>query len=209
MRTALGNDIADGGNDKNVIAKVILKDGLYTWEIYREFTNRTNIQMGGEIITAIKDLRLKETDVCAIENVGVGAGAFRVVEDWLDKQSDEKDGYNPEFFGINWAGNPQDEDTYSTQKSEIWGLMGILLQKGIVTIVPHEGLKQDLTSLMWKGRDSQGRRQLESKEVTKKRLGRSPDYGDAIAIALMGILGNSNQPKATVIGGEVLEEDDF
>ena len=51
-----------------------------------------------------------------------------------------------------------------------------------IALPPDDVLLADLTNVRYKF-DSKGRIQLESKEEIKKRLGRSPDRGDAVVLA--------------------------
>ncbi len=56
---------------------------------------------------------------------------------------------------------------------------------GELALPPVDELTQDLTEVHWSTR-SNGDIIIEEKEKIKKRLGRSPDYGDAVANTFSG-----------------------
>jgi hypothetical protein len=56
---------------------------------------------------------------------------------------------------------------------------------GELALPPADELTQDLTEVHWSTR-SNGDIIIEEKEKIKKRLGRSPDYGDAVANTFSG-----------------------
>jgi phage terminase large subunit len=70
------------------------------------------------------------------------------------------------------------------RRAEMWWTLREHLRADELAIDPKDvRLAADLTNVKF-GYDSRGRIKLESKDDIKKRLGRSPDRGDALALAV-------------------------
>jgi hypothetical protein len=76
-----------------------------------------------------------------------------------------------------------DEEMYPNRRSESWFTFSERLSD--LDLDPDSQLAADLTAPRWK-MDSRGRRVVEKKEETKKRIGRSPDRADAALMTLVG-----------------------
>lgn len=72
-------------------------------------------------------------------------------------------------------------DRYANKRAEIWAEMLEWLRQETVQIPDDDRLHADLTSVK-RGYNSSGKLQLESKQQIKKRLLRSPDGADALAV---------------------------
>jgi hypothetical protein len=70
----------------------------------------------------------------------------------------------------------------------------------------YDQLLEDLTSPKYEQR-SDGRIALEPKAHVKSRIGRSPDWGDALALALAPDLGGQARRAPQVMGGSNFEDD--
>lgn len=77
---------------------------------------------------------------------------------------------------FNGAEKPLDEDHYPNARCELWFQAGARLCES--DLDPDDQLAADLAAPRYK-LDSAGRRKVEPKEDTKKRLGRSPDRADS------------------------------
>jgi hypothetical protein len=73
-------------------------------------------------------------------------------------------------------------DKYLNLRAEAYWTLRTLLEQGQIAIPRDEKLWDELTSIQWKP-NSAGRIQLEPKDAFRKRLGRSPDRADAVAMA--------------------------
>ena len=71
---------------------------------------------------------------------------------------------------------------FTNKRSAAWWGMRELLEDGLIALPPDDNLTGDLTAPKWRVM-SGGRIQVESKDDIKKRLGRSPDDGDAVVMA--------------------------
>ena len=118
---------------------------------------------------------------------------------------------NEENFGA--APRTDDGETeYLNRRTELWwALRDWIVSEAALADCPSrtkQELRQDLPALEYTYR-SDGRRALEPKEDLKKRIGRSPNHGDAFALALAwrttrAHLGYGPAPKRTV--AEIHEE---
>jgi hypothetical protein len=85
-----------------------------------------------------------------------------------------------EVMGVHFggkAGRPR----YVNKRTEMWFEMRDWITSG--GVIPNDmGLKQDLATPTYKFTSAQDVYSLESKDEIKKRIGRSPDVGDALAL---------------------------
>ena len=80
--------------------------------------------------------------------------------------------------GFESAGKATDEKRLVNRKTEAWMYVCEQIQSHKIPYIEDEEIRQDLSSVRYKTKDSRGKLALELKEDTKKRLGRSPDKGD-------------------------------
>jgi hypothetical protein len=106
----------------------------------------------------------------AVDGVGVGAGAVNALKEDGDTVYDVQSG----------AGYVKLEgmvEEFQNLRSQMWWQARIDLQKGLLILPRDDELFADLTTPKWTTRG--GKIFVESKEEIKKRLGRSPNKGDA------------------------------
>jgi hypothetical protein len=118
-----------------------------------------------------------------VDVTGLGAG----VVDRLHEL-----GFQSIVEGVNFASSPvgvgpSRAEQYRNRRAEMWdALRDWFSEAGGVQIANDDGLASDLSGPIWganaTGWDSSGRLLLESKDAIVKRLGRSPDLGDAAAL---------------------------
>jgi len=112
----------------------------------------------------------------AVDAIGLGAGVY---DNLVDA------GYNGHEINVSeraWNG-----DSYGNLRSELWFEVHNLFLTGQVSIgsLPQSttmDLKKQLVAPLFTY-DRSGRRQVEPKDETKKRLERSPDLADAVMLA--------------------------
>jgi hypothetical protein len=95
------------------------------------------------------------------------------------------DGYTVVPVGAGTA--PLRPDLYPNKRSELWFHGAEKAKAGLVSLAGLDGptarrLKQQLMAPAWK-LDSAGRRVVEPKDETKKKIGRSPDDADSFNLA--------------------------
>lgn len=111
-----------------------------------------------------------------VDDDGVGGGVV-----------DQADGYR--FVPISAAASSSDPDGYPNRRSELWFALAARARAGKLSLarLPREvqhRLRQQAMAPAWK-LDAAGRRVVEPKDVTKAKLGRSPDDMDAANLAYL------------------------
>jgi hypothetical protein len=171
----MGVDVARYGGDRTAIVVVrggrILhaeaygkRDVVFTAGRVRELSPRFGIGK-------------HQAERIAIDDTGVGGGVVDVLR-----------GNGWSVRGVNFGESPErDEATCVNRRTELWMAVQEWIRKeaGLADLAPgiREELRADLTTVKYSFRPD-GRRILEPKEDIRKRIGRSPDYGDALALAL-------------------------
>ena len=156
----LGVDVARFGSDRSVIQK---RQGLAAFEP-KIFDDIDNMTLAGMVAQTINEWKP--------DAVFIDAGRGEGVIDRLRQL-----GYF--ITEVNFGGKAL-KPMYNNKRSEMWDNIRIWLDDG-GALPPHTDLKTDLCVPTYKF-DSSNRMQLESKDDIKKRGGRSPDLGDALAL---------------------------
>ena len=171
---ALGVDVARGGDDKTVLAP-----------LYGTYFDELDIYPGSETPDgyAVEDYTLKAigdfSPTVGIDVIGIGASAYDLLK-----------------VHRNFATVPinNSHGTSSTDKSRKYGFANVRaeswwkLREALdpvngenIALPPSRTLRNDLRAPQYKIRS--GKYVIESKEDIKKRIGRSPDEGDAVVMA--------------------------
>lgn len=160
----VGIDIARFGRDKSIY---LLRKG-YTVSRIDENSKIDTMSLVGWIRNLLDN---DDPDVIAIDVIGIGAG----VCDRLDEL-----GY--EVSEVNVGSSADDKDKFYNLRTEVFWHLRDLFKKDKIGIPNDAGLIQELTDLRYKY-SSEKKLRLEAKADMKKRIGRSPDKADALALA--------------------------
>lgn len=167
-------DVARFGSDETVIAERV---GDHA-RIVSAVVGRDTMETAGRILDTARTLLARTTrkrgDVrLVVDDSGVGGG----VTDRLREIGE----FEVEAFNGAQTALTIDDDTekpaYPNRRSEAWFAFAGALP--VVVLDADEQLAADLVAPVYR-MDSAGRRVVEPKEETKKRLGRSPDRADAV-----------------------------
>ncbi len=163
----LGVDVARGGGDKT---RLIDRRGRRAGGRFNVVVDSADLmEVAGIVARAIDQLR---ADAAFIDVTGIGAG----VVDRLREQ-----GYR-QARGVNFGGKASEPDRYANKRAEMWGRMKDWLEAaGCADLPDDDGLHADICAPGVKY-DSSSRTLLEAKEDIRRRLGMSPDGGDALAL---------------------------
>jgi len=173
-QSAVGVDVARGGDDKTVLAR---RYGPWFAPLERYPGKETP---DGGSVAALTVQALRDGAVANIDVIGVGASAY----DMLGDQGGH-------VVGVNFAEGSKATDRsgrlrFRNKRAESWWGMREALDPlngdGLMLPVDNE-LLADLTAPHWKLTASGI--QIESKDDIKKRIGRSPDSGDAVVLAAL------------------------
>ncbi len=169
--TCLGCDIARGGEDKTVFAH------RYGWGIrnLERHTLQDTVTSARQIATILH----AQDGHAVVDVIGIGAGV-------VDQLRDRK--FHVVAFNASRKSDLVDasgEIGFTNSRSAAWWNLRELLNpanKIPMALPPDDALTGDLVSPTWK-MVAGGNIQVESKDDIKKRIGRSPDDGDAVVMA--------------------------
>lgn len=162
----IGLDIARFGDDESVFC---FRRGRIV-EKFEVFKKKDTVQLADIASRYLEDYQPKKLFMDIGAN---GAGVYDIL---MDR------GFGPLIKGVFFGAKAMNPDRYVNKRAEMWdGILSFLSQDLEVLLPQDDMLFGDLTSVN-KKYDAMGRLLLESKEEIKKRLGRSPDRGDALAL---------------------------
>ena len=160
----MGVDVARYGSD----ATVYMLAAERRLERIEEERGKSAMEIAGRVARLKSDLGVQRI---AVDDIGVGGGVVdRLRELGVPVQA------------VNAGSSALDKSRFLNKRAEMWWTMREWI-RGDGAIPRHGRLMEDLTAARF-SYTSKGQIKLESKDEIRKRLGRSPDYGDALALAL-------------------------
>jgi hypothetical protein len=170
--TALGVDVARGGNDRTVLSA-----RYANWFDMQIVYPGTGTPDGQHVASLVLQNSSKNTNI-NIDVIGVGASAYDFVKDIM-----------PNVFALQSAGSSNDTDktgqlSFVNNRALWWWKLREALDpvsNEEIALPDDRELMADLTATRWK-LSARGI-QMESKDEIHKRLGRSPDKGDSLVYA--------------------------
>lgn len=165
----LGVDVARYGDDDTVIAP---RRGLKALPM---ITARSMdcIEVAGTVLEAVRRLRIgQERPVVKVDVIGVGAGVY----DQLRRSREVI------AVPVNVAEASQLPEEYANLRAQVGFAVRDWMREG-GTIPNDSKLHQELIASRYSF-DGRARLKIESKDDIKKRLGRSPDRADALALSI-------------------------
>lgn len=170
-RPALGVDVANSeAGDRAAIAR---GRGACVLEV-ASFPCPDASKLGTKVATEIRALRVDPLHV-GVDAVGVGASTVNKLRELGYSIEALNGGERPKALG---AVLGTEEEEYNNLRSQMHWQLRVDLQHGLVALPDDPELIDDLTTPRWETRG--GKIVVESKEEIRKRLGRSPDKGDAV-----------------------------
>lgn len=170
----LGVDVARGGADRT---RIIDRQGRKAGRIDKALHTDDLMQVAHAVMTLLRD----NSDIrrAYIDITGVGAGVYDICR---------ANGFGPRVAGVNFGEGAQDPDRYKNRRAEMWGRMKAwMLDAGGAGIPDDDEWHRHITGPSYKY-DANSRLQIEPKEDIKKRLGFSPDVGDALGLTFAEVL---------------------
>lgn len=171
----IGLDVARFGDDKTVFC---FRRGRWCIK-FAEYQKLDNVEVANRATFFIKEYKPVRI---FIDAGGVGGGVVDILHDR---------GYKKIVRPIMFGGKALAEDRYHNRRAEMWDELNKWLNdEQEVQLPSDESLGAELCAVE-KKYDSHGRLQLEDKDELKKRLGRSPDKADALALTFAEPVFNS------------------
>lgn len=164
-----GLDVARMGDDNSALCKRRRNEVL---EPIRKWSKLDLMQTCGVVkIEYDETPDAQKPAEILVDAIGVGAGvADRLRELGLPVR------------GINVSEMPSMKGTYNNLRTELWFKAKAWLEARDCKMPKDDPLCGELVSVKYKVADSSGKVQAEAKDITKKRLRRSPDLADAFVL---------------------------
>ena len=159
----LGVDVAREGDDASVICQ---RQGLVAKVDPLHIMRNVGSTHGAGVVARV--MHEWKADACFVDATGGFGGG------WIDRLQDL--GHAP--IGVHFAGKANNGQ-YANKRAEMWFAMAEWVKNG-GALPPIPSLKAELTTPTFTFRGDQFL--IEPKEEIKKRLGRSPDLADALAL---------------------------
>ena len=184
-QTSLGVDVARGGTDETVITS---RHG----NIYAELVAYPGASTpDGPAVAAQVIKHLVYGAYTAIDVVGVGGSVYDALKGSVEAYAVSGGTKAVDIYDRPRLDSSKQLEFFNCRSWMIWRFRELLdPESGYEIALPDDSkLKADLCAPRWKvlppikGSNAKGRIQVESKEDIKKRIGRSPDRGDALIYA--------------------------
>ncbi len=168
-------DVARFGDDSTVFA-ARLNGSLAC--VLDSYNGKDLMQTVGWTIKYLRQLREAGhlIEIVVIDDTGLGGGVTDRLREL--KEEGHVELVRVKIIAFNGGDDPVDKEKYINARSEGWCTYAEALRRG-AAIVKDTRLRADLTAPKYKY-NSHGQRVVEPKAETKKRLARSPDFGDAV-----------------------------
>ena len=183
--TALGVDVARGGQDETIISK---RRGDYydALVVFPGSATPDGPMVASQVVNHHQKGALIFVDV-----VGVGSSVFDALSGSYETYAVSGGEKAARPNGKRYTDQPGNLEFTNLRSWMIWRFRELLdpANASKVCLPPDNKMKGDLCAPRWKlvppiaGSKAKGRIQVESKDDIKKRLGRSPDRGDAVMYA--------------------------
>lgn len=162
----IGIDVARFGDDRSVFC---FRRGRLCSE-FKCFDKFDNVAVANQATHYIREYKPARV---FIDAGGVGGGVVDILNDR---------GFKKIVRAVMFGEKALADDRYHNRRAEMWDEMRQWLQSVPAVKIPaDENLCAELAAVN-KKYDSRGRLQLEEKDEIKRRLGRSPDMADALAL---------------------------
>ena len=162
----IGLDVARFGDDSTVFC---FRQGRLCLK-FLSYEKLDNVAVANVATSFIKDYQPHRI---FMDIGGQGAGVYDILKDR---------GFREVIRGVYFGEKAINEERYFNRRAEMWdSVQAWLASSPQVQLPQDESLFDELTGIN-KKYDRRGRLQLEEKDEIKKRLGRSPDKADALAL---------------------------
>lgn len=193
-RQTVGVDVARFGDDKTVLA---IRDGDVCTAIQR-YDKQDTMATTGRVKGLLDHAPAREA---IVDVIGIGAG----VVDRLREQKNNVTAFNA-AAGTKALDRSGELGFTNCRSAAWWGLRELLdpAYDATIALPPDDNLTGDLCAPKYRVL-SGGKIQIEPKDDIRKRIGRSPDDGDAVVQAFWDGIDNSAEGWVTMLKGRTPE----
>lgn len=184
----IGLDIARFGDDKT---NFCFRKGRWCFR-FETYAKKDNVEIANIATNFIQEYKPHRI---FMDIGGQGSGVYDTLKDR---------GFGEIIRGVYFGEKARRSERYFNRRAEMWDSINQWL-KEVVQLPADEELLDDLCAVNKKF-DRLGRLQLEDKDEVKKRLGRSPDKGDALALTFAEPVYDNGMPKLYGNGNVSIEE---
>lgn len=182
----IGVDVARFGDDDTVIAAARGKLG----RIHQRIHGAPTTEVAGAVIATVRELRSGYEPVSiAIDEGSMGAGVVDLVREAFDHDK------SASVVGVNAGSSPEDAGRFERKRDELWWSLREWLTDAILE--PCAELEREMIAPTYT-LSSGGKIKVEGKDTMKKRIRRSPDHADALALAVAPIGHDPSDTEATL-----------
>lgn len=186
----IGLDVARFGDDHTVFC---FRKGRWCFR-FESVQKQDNVEVANLATSFIKEYKPHRL---FMDIGGQGAGVYDILKDR---------GFIEIIRGVYFGEKAINEERYFNRRAEMWDNIRSWLADSPPPQLPEdEDLFNDLTCVN-KKYDRRGRLQLEEKDAVKKRIGRSPDKADALALTFAEPVYDVGEPQLYRQGRLSLEE---
>ena len=186
----IGLDVARFGDDSTVFC---FRKGRWCFR-FESYQKLDNVEVANITTNFVKEYKPHRI---FMDIGGQGAGVYDILKDR---------GFAEIIRGVYFGEKAIREDRYFNRRAEMWDNIRLwLADKPQPQLPEDETLFNELTGIN-KKYDRKGRLQLEEKDEVKKRLGRSPDKADALALTFAEPVYDIGEPQIYHQGKITMED---
>jgi hypothetical protein len=105
---------------------------------------------------------------------------------------------------VHFGGSATEPERFKNRRAELFWKLREALERGTVALAEDDDVRADLSALRYEFA-ADGRIVIEGKDEVRRRLGRSPDRGDALALALSAATGAASPILAALVAEAVTD----
>jgi phage terminase large subunit len=173
-----GLDVARFGDDSSVL---VLRRGSRVIRV-TEWSHADSVNLAGLVVTEIgKVASPTETTKLRVDVTGVGGGV--VDQLWRLAKANRID-----MQPVNFSWRARDRKQFANARAELWWALANWLREPTSELPRNERLTTELVAPTYMF-NQRGQIMVEAKDAIKRRIGRSPDLAEALALSVYGAVG--------------------